>query len=413
MFTLPPIFKKSYWILAAVGGIWALFIGCLIHPTVQRHVLYGAKLHTGYFGPKLSDPEAFGFAKGQVQPFHLNTSDGETLFCWHVLPLDVYLEHENELVQKAGGVVEDLKETVGWRLLRDDGESRVVVSFHGFGGHIASSPRPQTYLSLSSIPRTHTLTCSYRGFSSSTLRTDSVPTETGLITDGISLLTYLSSTLSHPTTRTLLLGDSLGSAVAAASALYFTAPSSPLLPSSLPPLSPNVQGSGFAGIVLMSAFPDLPTLLKTYKLGGIFPVLTPLRPYPKIATYITNRLEDDWDTRARLDALLSSSSHSSSATTAPLHITLLHARNNPAIDFRLSESLYASLQKQFLGGENVVSADQRRTIQGGERVKRGAFAFKAVVDEQERKSVEVQVVRGREVGLHVGLAVRRRVMGGL
>jgi hypothetical protein len=72
-------------------------------------------------------------SEGQVQPFWLDTMDGENLFCWHVLPLDVYLEHESELVQAVttGEVVDELERTVGAKLLRSDGESRVVVNFHG------------------------------------------------------------------------------------------------------------------------------------------------------------------------------------------------------------------------------------------------------------------------------------------
>ena len=45
--------------------------------------------------------------EGQVTPFNFSTSDGETLFCWHVLPLDVYLDNEIEVVQKATGLVDD------------------------------------------------------------------------------------------------------------------------------------------------------------------------------------------------------------------------------------------------------------------------------------------------------------------
>jgi len=50
-----------------------------------------------------------------------------------VLPLDVYLEHESELVQAVttGEVVDELQSTVGAKLLRRDAESRVVVNFHG------------------------------------------------------------------------------------------------------------------------------------------------------------------------------------------------------------------------------------------------------------------------------------------
>jgi hypothetical protein len=72
--------------------------------------------------------------EGQVTPFWLETSDEEKLFCWHVLPLDVYLEHERELVSR---VQEDVVEsdafasTLGARLLREDAGSKLVVNFHG------------------------------------------------------------------------------------------------------------------------------------------------------------------------------------------------------------------------------------------------------------------------------------------
>jgi hypothetical protein len=59
--------------------------------------------------------------------------DGEKLFCWHVIPLDVYLENEQELstASTAREIVEGLKGTVGEKLLSMDKESRVVVNFHG------------------------------------------------------------------------------------------------------------------------------------------------------------------------------------------------------------------------------------------------------------------------------------------
>jgi hypothetical protein len=79
------------------------------------------------------DGDANCLAEGQVQPFWLDTSDGEKLFCWHVLPLDVYLENEVELVKAVttGVVADGLEGTVGAKLLKRDAESRVVVNFHG------------------------------------------------------------------------------------------------------------------------------------------------------------------------------------------------------------------------------------------------------------------------------------------
>lgn len=72
------------------------------------------------------------FTEGQVTPFWLNTLDGEKLFCWHVLPLDVYLEHEQEIVQKTeAGVAEDFSTTIAAKLLRKDVKSRVIINFNG------------------------------------------------------------------------------------------------------------------------------------------------------------------------------------------------------------------------------------------------------------------------------------------
>ena len=92
-------------------------------------------------------------AEGQVQPFWLNTSDGERLFCWHVIPLDVYLENEHELstAPTVGEIAEELKGTVGEKALRWDTESRVVVNFHGVGDAFS--------LSLSYIPRPFQKNC--------------------------------------------------------------------------------------------------------------------------------------------------------------------------------------------------------------------------------------------------------------
>jgi hypothetical protein len=50
-----------------------------------------------------------------------------------VLPLDVYLENENELSMSTvtGEIADELKGTLGEKLLRGDPEARVVVNFHG------------------------------------------------------------------------------------------------------------------------------------------------------------------------------------------------------------------------------------------------------------------------------------------
>ncbi|KAF2856919.1 hypothetical protein T440DRAFT_463133 [Plenodomus tracheiphilus IPT5] len=457
MVALQRIFVKAYWTLAGIGIAWAVCVGLLVVPVVQRHALYAHKFQTSFWH-NVSNPEEFGFAKGQVQPFLLETADHEKLFCWHVIPLDVYLENENELVMAAGSgeVAEELKGTLGEKLMSRDQESRVVVNFHGNAGHIAQSTRPSTYRSLTSIPKTHLLTCSYRGFGTSTLNNaPHLPTEPGLITDAISLLSYLHTTLHHPPPRTVLLGQSLGTAVTAAAALYFADPTSQFLPPSLPPPSAlqlhyqeqekeeehetNPPNNNYASIILISPFRSLPFLLKTYKISGIIPILKPLAGYPRIAKLVEARILDTWDTAARLGALVkfatatftatatatststsTSTSNTNSDSDHHLRLTLIHARNDQDITFRESEALYTPLQSEILAWEGASATEERRSIHGGERVKRGAFAYRKVEVEREGGSggsggsvrVELEVVRygghNEVAGWNaVGLAVRR------
>jgi pimeloyl-ACP methyl ester carboxylesterase len=258
------------------------------------------------------------------------------------------------------------------------------------------------------MPRTHLLTCDYRGFGHSSLNNaPHIPTESGLITDAISLITYIQNDLSHPSTRTVLLGQSLGTAVTAASALYFADPSSASLPASVTAISPAPKAhAGFAGIILVAPFRDLPSLLKTYRIGGLFPILKPLQGYPKIANWLSAQIVDVWPTQFRLQALVSTASAKS------FHITLLHARNDQDIDFRESEALFAPLQSAMLAEEGVSTEEERRSIHGGERVKRGAFAYKKIEDARGERMVELEVVRygghNEVVGFaQVSLAVRR------
>ncbi|KAF2823552.1 alpha/beta-hydrolase [Ophiobolus disseminans] len=408
---LQSIFIKAYWALAGVGILWAVAIGSLLIPTVQRNALYAHKISTNFWH-NVSNPEEFGFAKGQVQPFWLDTSDGERLFCYHVLPLDVYLEHESELVQAVttGEVVDELESTVGAKLLKRDAESRVVVNFHGNAGHIAQGYRPSTYRSISGIPHTHLLTCDYRGFGLSSLNNPPhIPTEKGIITDAISLLSYIQTSLHHPPSRTVLLGQSLGTAITAASALYFADPSSTELPTNLThPIPRPASPSTFASIILVAPFRDLPTLLQTYAIAGLIPILKPLRGYPRISKFLATKILDHWRTLPRLSALI----RTTSTTKSRVHIHILHARNDADISFRESEGLYQPLQSVMLGEEGASATEERRSIHGGERVKRGAFAYKKVEDAGGRRVVELEVVRygghNEVVGwTQVALAVRR------
>lgn len=90
--------------------------------------LYAHKVNT-LFWHDIDDPTEFGFAKHQVTPFNVQTSDVEILYAWHVLPLDVYTRNEAALKEESrpNPVVEDVTSTLAFQLLRSP-DSRVVIS---------------------------------------------------------------------------------------------------------------------------------------------------------------------------------------------------------------------------------------------------------------------------------------------
>lgn len=87
--------------------------------------------------------------------------------------------------------------------------------------------------------------------------------------------------------------------------VHFADPENALLPSAVNKLYPT-HGLGaerpritFAGIVLAAPFNSVPTLLLTYRIGGLLPLLLPLSPFP-FAIRLLNKVVDTWNTGERL-----------------------------------------------------------------------------------------------------------------
>lgn len=95
-----------------------------------RSALYAHKINT-LFWQDVHDAEHFGFAKGQVTPFTIKTPDGQTLYAWHVLPLDAYIRNAESLSasERPQGPVEDFTKTLPFELLSSTSTpARVVVN---------------------------------------------------------------------------------------------------------------------------------------------------------------------------------------------------------------------------------------------------------------------------------------------
>ncbi len=186
---------------------------------------------------------------------------------------------------------------------------------HGNAGTVSQGWRTDTYRSLSSGSTTkiHVLTVDYRGFGYST----GTPTEEGLITDGVALVDWALNVANIPPERIVLLGQSLGTAVATAVAEHFVM------------RSPQIE---FAGVVLAAPFSDIPTLMLTYSAGGIVPILSPLRGYPRLQKWFLEYVRDTWNTSMRLANFVKRSQS--------VHLTLIHSRNDYDIPWKHSDALF-------------------------------------------------------------------------
>lgn len=372
MIPLAPIFRKAYWSLASLGGLYALFCLAMINPTIQKHALYMHKVNTLALHD-VNEPSLWGFAKRQVTPFNVSTADGVRLYAWHVLPQQVYAEHERDLLMEPEGPRGDFTTTKAYRLLRSDPEARVVVNLHGNAGHIAQGYRPQTYRALTqSSPHIHILTFDYRGFGYST----GTPSEPALVVDALSFITYVMRDLGIPADRIVLLGQSLGTAVASAATLHFADQSSSLnLFSSevrtdeqfmgiLKSFPDNVD---FAATILVASFPSLKELLMTYKIGGVIPVLSPLRFYTKAIAFLQARIVDHWPTAERLAALAPIYASKDHSADRHLNLHIMHALDDQDIPWRNGALNYEAVNTAFhavAGQTGVKVEDNEAAIVG-------------------------------------------------
>lgn len=156
------------------------------------------------------------------------------------------------------------------------------------------------------------LTADYRGFGYST----GSPYEKGLITDGIAIVRWAIETARIPPERIVLLGQSLGTAVATAVAEHFVAN----------------EGIEFKGIILVAAFSDIPTLMSTYAIGGIIPILSPLRPYPFLQKFFAKHVQETWFSAERLANLVRKSRN--------VNLRLIHSKNDFDIPWSHSVTLF-------------------------------------------------------------------------
>ncbi|EME48370.1 hypothetical protein DOTSEDRAFT_48870 [Dothistroma septosporum NZE10] len=342
-----PLLSRIAYGLAGAVGVYAVLLGVLLTPPMQRFALYANSFNTLFLGDDLHNGERFGFAKNQVTPFNITTSDGEDLFAWHILPLDVYAQNEKVLRKEKrphGQCVQDITASLSFKLLASDKNARVVISFHGNAGHIAQNQRPLTNRYMTTQPNTHVLSIDYRGFGLST----GSPTEAGLVADGVALIDWILHVAKVPSERIVIIGQSLGTAVSSAVALRYADPDnmSGLTPIDAPEMKAikkrETKPIIFAGVVLAAPFNSVPTLLSTYRIGGLLPILLPLRPFPWLLNMLTSQMVDKWLTAERLTAYydaLKDNTALAGNNGALGSLQVLHALNDADIPYHQTEMI--------------------------------------------------------------------------
>lgn len=151
-----------------------------------------------------------------------------------------------------------------------------------------------------------------------------------------------------PADRIVILGQSLGTAVSSAVSLNFADPTSELIPPESRELNPSLgveippKRTAFAGVILVAPFSSVPALLLTYKLGGLVPILLPLRPFPGIARLFTSQVIDTWQSAERLTAYyhaLHQSTRLQAGARSIGSLQVIHALNDADIPYHQTEMI--------------------------------------------------------------------------
>ncbi|CAL5868989.1 uncharacterized protein PFLUO_LOCUS3217 [Penicillium psychrofluorescens] len=292
--------------LAVVVVLYATLLGLLTTSTVQSHVVYLHAVQMTWF-KDLNVPETFGFLKNQVTPFSINVSDGERLYAWHILPVELYRKHEQSLVEESEGFVSDISSRISFRLLRDDPDARLVIHLHGAGGTVASGYRVPNYRALSAghPAKIHVLTFDYRGFGRST----GSPSEPGLILDALAVIDWAMKVAGIPASRIVLFAQSMGTAVNIAVSKKLASQDPPVV---------------FAGTILVAPFVDVATLVSTYRVAGTIPIISPLARFPFIFKHLQRLIRDKWSSKDNITSYI----RSNELNHKKYRLTIIHAEDD-------------------------------------------------------------------------------------
>lgn len=312
------LFKHISISLAVLVVLYATLLGLLTTSFFQAHIVYLHKIQMTWF-KDLDVPETFGFLRGQTTPFSIQSSSGGALYAWHILPIELYREHESALVAEPFGFASDITSRFAFQLLRDDPDARLISHMHGAGGTVGSGYRVPNYRadSAGQPKKIHVLTFDYGGFG----RSRGTPSERGLCLDAIAVIDWAMKKAGIPPSRILIFSQSLGTAVSLAISDHFALRSPPIV---------------LTGVILVAPFVDVPTLVATYRVAGFIPILSPLARFPLLFNYLSTFIQDKWSSKDRIAEYV----RANEANGEKYQLTLIHAKDDYDIPWHHTEMLF-------------------------------------------------------------------------
>jgi abhydrolase domain-containing protein 12 len=185
------------------------------------------------------------------------------------------------------------------------------------------------------------LTFDYRGFGKST----GTPSEHGLLNDAEAVVDWALNVAHISPNRIVLLGHSLGTAVATGIAHRYINFDTP------------VQ---FAGLILCAAFTNTGNAFSSYSIADVLPILAPVKMIPSLQAWFSKRMRDTWDTSNRLSDIARRSSK--------FQLVLVHAEDDMTMPWNHTEELFKSTLKAAMEGatSNDEVPEKVKTIDLGE-----------------------------------------------
>ncbi|KAH9021717.1 alpha/beta-hydrolase [Lactarius pseudohatsudake] len=291
-----------------LGGIYALLVVLGTTPFAQGQLIFMHNLKFPFFA-QYDMPEKYDLAPFKTHNVPIHTADNETLGAWFTFADPFYATHKAHLLGLSGGLTSNLS-SPSPLASRDDliraalRAHPTILFLHGTTGTRAMRIRVQHYLAFAARLRANVLAPDYRGFADST----GTPSEAGVVLDARAAWDWLRVRGAAPAS-VLVVGSSLGTGVAVqfASALEEEADAGDRRTKSgiagwVHPAPPAVRERP-RGVVLLSPFSKLETLLDTYYILGLVPLFAPLRTIPYLADFIKGFMIHRFDSLAKVVSL--------------------------------------------------------------------------------------------------------------